>query len=208
MSRSKWQQYLKKPFSGHAEYKSQLERIQKKYPKEMRRRDGAGKKKRSVKAILKAGASERHYRYLFNNAIFASLGSKTAGTMVNEATHKQIKNWGASVTQQHADRMICVGKVFGLYKLLGRRRPETKVPESRILSLVAGRIASEGLSALWPIGQSPPAATRPPRVLDADRRKPMKAWRDEQRLREARKRKTRGQSAASNTRGARARKLR
>ena len=170
MSRGKWQQYLKKPYKSHKEYASQLERIRRKYPAEMRRTDGAGKKGRSVAEILRAGASTRHYAYLFNNAIFASLGSKTKGTMVNEAVHKKIKNWGAAVTQQHADRMQSVGKVFGLYKLLGRRRPTTRVPESRILALMAGRIESEGIYSLWPRGQTQPVPPEPPQRMDAKKK--------------------------------------
>ena len=174
----------------------------------MGRRDGAGKRGRTVAAILRTGASERHYRYLFNNSIFASMGSKATGTMVNEAMHKQIKAWGASVTQQRADRMETVGKVFGLYKLLGRKRQETKVPENKILALVAGRIVADGISALWPNGQCSPAATKPPHYLDAKRRLPKKAWKDEQKLRAERKRKQREQSAGGDARRACSRKRR
>ena len=187
VTKSKWAQYIKRPFTSYAEYVSQLERIQHKYPKEMGRRDGAGKRGRTVAAILRTGASERHYRYLFNNSIFASMGSKATGTMVTEAMHKQIKAWGATVTQQHADRMATVGKVFGLYKLLGRKRQATKVPENKILALVAGRIVPGGIGALCPSQQCSPAATKPSHYLDARRRLPKLARKDEQKLRAGRR---------------------
>ena len=191
-----WGKYLRKPYKSHAEYASQIKRVMHKYAADMKRRDGAGKKSRSIKSILQAAMSARHYGYLFNNAIFAAQGSNVKGTMVNEAAHKQMKGWGQCVTQQHQKRIIAVGKAFGLYKLMGRLSGTLRVPEARVLALTTGRICAHGVSALWPNSQEVSQIEPPPQCLDASERARKPAWKAEQKRRRERRSK---QDAAQGT---------
>ena len=117
-SRKAWTAYLKRPNRSYAEYVGQIMRLTTKYSSEMRKKDGAGKGSRSVKSILIAGASRKHFEYLQNNTAFRWMGAVAGGTMANEAVRKQVKLWGAGVRQQHAGRATTVGKAFGLYKTL------------------------------------------------------------------------------------------
>ena len=106
--------------------------------------------------------------------------------MVNEAVHKQMKGWGACVTQQHQERINAVGKVFGLYKLLGRHSGALRAPESRVLALATGRISAHGIRSMWPSSQGISPAGQPPQDLDASERVTKPAWKAEKKRRRAR----------------------
>jgi hypothetical protein len=56
-------EYFSRPYKDHAEYVSQLKRISKKFPEEMKRKNDKGK---TMESIVINGSSASHFGYLFN----------------------------------------------------------------------------------------------------------------------------------------------
>jgi hypothetical protein len=143
LSAEDWVEYLKAPWVLHTsneEYVAQLKRVSLKYIADMHKTDQRGKDKtRTMLQILKAGATYRHYRYLFNGSVFVSIAGGSAindGTTVNESKHRTLKRWTSCVVSQHVDRVEYIGNVWGLYDMLSNS--------------YRGIVADQGTKRNWP----------------------------------------------------------
>lgn len=120
-----WGTYMKKPFESHQEYVDAVHGLTLDFPSEMDRKDAKG---RSIREILKAGVSYRHYRYLMNgsyimDAVVRVVGPEAArlmswGTCGNEALHAQLKASQQTIVQQHLEAFPLQLQAFGLAKLM------------------------------------------------------------------------------------------
>ncbi|CAJ1431563.1 unnamed protein product [Effrenium voratum] len=120
-----WGTYMKKPFESHQEYVDAVHGLTLDFPREMDRKDA---KARSIREILKAGVSYRHYRYLMNgsyimDAVVRVVGPEAArlmswGTCGNEALHAQLKASQQTIVQQHLEAFPLQLQAFGLAKLM------------------------------------------------------------------------------------------
>ena len=131
----------------------QLKKVSTGFPDAMKLCDG---KKRSMLEILKAGSSNRHYKYLMNNSVFREIaqGHKDdihKGTMSNEAEHRAMKRWNECVYQQHQDRVEVISALYALYRMLGNSyknslfESASQYDEKEAIFMLAGFVAKGAL---------------------------------------------------------------
>ncbi len=120
MSDDAWREYLKRPFTSHEEYISQLKRIASKYGSDMHRSNNKGTKGGdTMMGILQKGASFSHYMYLRNCNLFRTIAGGEQllrGTSHNEAEHRTLKRWTECIYAQHQDRLEFVRVVHALHR--------------------------------------------------------------------------------------------
>ena len=87
-----------------------------------------------------------HFYYLQNGSVFKRMmpDMDMKNTMVNEAVHRQVKDWGRCVYKCHRERIILGGSIFGVYKCLAHASQPTTccMRENWRIAVIAGRIAA------------------------------------------------------------------
>jgi len=152
-----WDEYLKIPFESVEEYIGALRRIAADHESQLHRRDSKG-----VTVLMHLQRAASHFHYVQNVSVFQRLrpGALT-NTMKNEALHRQVKDWSRAVWKCHKERLVLVGKVFGVYKALAHScLPGTiGLRECWRMSVLAGYIA-KGITPAFNNGPAPPVVTR------------------------------------------------
>ena len=174
-----WDKKAAKPYCNHQEYINDIQALCTAFPDNMGHKD---KKGRTIRQILKAGASYTHFRYLWNGSHIisalhdvlppAELQLLSFGTCSNEALHFQLKACQEQIIQQHIQTFPPQLAAFSLAKMLAHHSAAyfhtlAQRKESEILSLMQGCLKKGFLPALEE-GQVQPIISR------QDLRKPVR----------------------------------
>ena len=174
-----WDKKAATPYCNHQEYINDIQALCTAFPDNMGHKD---KKGRTIRQILKAGASYTHFRYLWNGSHIisalhdvlppAELQLLSFGTCSNEALHFQLKACQEQIIQQHIQTFPPQLQAFSLAKMLAHHSAAyfhtlAQRKESEILSLMQGCLKKGFLPALEE-GQVQPIISR------QDLRKPVR----------------------------------